>query len=182
MKTPKQKIDEVLDRLGISGVKASAMMRMPHTTFRKNMMDNSKSYKFTDKNYSDLLDYLINEIKYLVLAKNENEKVVDPVQYVNDTLTEIFKNYKTLSTQEGWVFEEEIIKVLDYMEEPEAFSDMKEYSDIIDTIESKTKRLKQPFDLHAYTNHTHNDKGAKHDRWYEYLGYRRKQIILKILE
>lgn len=30
----------------------------------------------------------------------------------------------------------------------------------------KTKRLKLPFDLHDYTNHAHNDKGAKNERWY----------------
>ena len=65
MKTPKQKIDEVLDRLGISGIKASSMMNIPHSTFRKNMMDSSKTYKFTDKNYSDLVDYLIDDYNSL---------------------------------------------------------------------------------------------------------------------
>lgn len=181
MKTPKQKIDEVLDRLGISGIKASSMMNIPHSTFRKNMMDTSKTYKFTDKNYSDLVDYLIDEIKLLVFEKKESKIKVDAVQLVKDELDNICNNYKSLSKQEGWNFTEEINKIIDYMEEPDAFLDMKVYASIIDTIEDKTKRNKQPFEVDTYTNYAHSDKDVKHDRWYEYLAYRRQQRLMDIL-
>lgn len=66
VETPKDKILMITERLGMSGVKAAEIMKIADNTFRKNKMESVSSHNFTEKNYTDLLDFILDEYQFLI--------------------------------------------------------------------------------------------------------------------
>lgn len=180
MKTPQEKIENIIERLGIIGTRAASVMKITPDRFRKNMSANIK-YQFTEQNYDDLIDFFVEELKYLLREKVDNTKAVQDFEHAKSTLTNIFKNYKTLSKEEDWDLIDEILKVLDFMDESEVFSEMKNYSDIIKYIEFETSLIRSPFMVVEYSRYILIRKRKQHNRWYQYYSYRRNETIADIL-
>jgi hypothetical protein len=65
VETPKDKIKMIMDRLGMTATIAAKAMEMPDSTFRKKIMPSSPLLTFTEKNYTDLLDFIIDEYQFL---------------------------------------------------------------------------------------------------------------------
>jgi hypothetical protein len=62
-KEPKDKIKNIVDRLGISPkIQAKAMKHRVDTVYKK-WYDNVADHNFSEKNYTDLKDYIQQEVK-----------------------------------------------------------------------------------------------------------------------
>lgn len=95
METPKDKIKMIMERLGMSGTIAAKAMSMPDSTFRKKVMPSLPHITFTEKNHSDLVDFLISEYPILI-DKPQFDVVPKPVKDVNlesDKLVDVDKAF-----------------------------------------------------------------------------------------
>jgi hypothetical protein len=182
METPTKKILMIIERLGMSGVKAAAIMQISENKFRKNKMESASSNNFTENNFTDLLDFLIDEVKFLItfdLTENLNnyDRIIDKIDH-------IYKNNPKNREKDDWNLFDELKAIVDLMEKKDAFSDMKVYQKIINHIEMKSEQLtSEPniFTHERYYNYVRSDKINSHNRWFDYLIYKRQQTILQIL-
>lgn len=185
METPKDRILMIMNRLGMSQTIASTAMSMPINTFRKNKMDTLKNNNFTEKNHSDLVDFLINEIQFLATYKRSINADVDAYQYVIDKIKKYYKNYNEYRKQEGWNLFEELKLVVDFMENPAVFSNLELYNKVIDNIVFESLLLKKKsniFTVDKYNDYALTDKKNDHTRWLEYMIFRRQKTIMEILK
>lgn len=177
MKTPKEKILSITERLGISASVAAKAMQITENTYRKNKSDSNLGHNFTEKNYTNLLGYILDEVKIILKENTDDVKPIITLDSINIRLDNLFANYESLSKEDDFNLTEEIFKILDDMDASDAFLNMKTYSDVVDRIEKETEGLTPPFDVLVYEVHLKRFKRRKHKRWGEYLGYRRQQII-----
>lgn len=185
METAREKIKMIMDRLGMSGSIAAKAMNMPDSTFRKKIMPSISNKPFTEKNHSDLVEYLIKEIEFLVTHKKANNKNVIPYEYVLDHYKDIYKNYKKYRKKEDWSLLDELTKVVDFMETSDVFSDIKLYTQIIDDIVFESTLIDNEsirFTVEKYNDYALSDKKMNHSKWFDYIIYRRQQIIKDILK
>jgi hypothetical protein len=185
MESPKDRILMIMDRLGMSQFVAANAMNMPINTFRKNKMESLKNNNFSEKNHSDLVDYLIEEIKFLVTYKKDTIADVDACQYVNDKIKNYYKKHNEYRKQEGWNLFEELKLIVDFMEKPVVFSDLDLYNQVIDNIVFESFLLKNEsniFTIYKYNDYALGDKKNNHTRWFEYMIYRRQKTIMDILK
>lgn len=184
METPKDKIKMIMDRLGMSGTIAAKAMKMPDSTFRKKIMPSLPNSTFTNKNHSDLVNYLIDEIRFLVTYKESHESALKDYEISIDQIRDIYKNYSKYRKQEDWNLFDELIKVVDFMEKPSVFSDIELYTKTIDHIASESDKLKNEtniFTVEKYDDYVHSDKKNVHTRWSDYMIRRRQKTIRDIL-
>ena len=185
METATEKIKMIMDRLGMAGSIAAKAMNMPDSTFRKKIMPSMSNKPFTEKNHSDLVEFLIKEIEFLVTHKKANNKEVIPYQYVLDQYRDIYKNYKKYRKQENWNLFDELTKVVDFMETSDVFNDIKIYTQIIDDIVFESNLIEneiERFTIEKYNNYALSDKKMHHSKWLDYVIYRRQQTIKDILK
>jgi hypothetical protein len=182
METPKEKIKIIMDRLGMSGNMAAKAMGMSYNTFRKKIMQTTATSPFIEKNYDDLVNFLIAEIKTLITTKNENE--LNNYENIIIKLEGIFTNYDKNKNDDDYILFNEIVKVINRMEIIDKFSDMIIYSKVINYINTKCELLTNDsnvFTVNKYDDYALGDKKNKHTRWVEYMIYRRQQTINDIL-
>ena len=184
METPKDKILRIIERLGMSGVKAAEIMKIADNTFRKNKMESVPSHNFTTKNYTDLIDFLIDEIKFLITYKESPLSDADAYRNVMDKIINIFYNYPKNSNEENWNLFDELKQVVDFMENPAVFNDIKVYSKTIDYIVFSSMLIENEpntFTSDKYSNYVHSDKIGNHVRWNNYIIHKRTERINEIL-
>ena len=172
----------IMDRLGMNGTIAAKAMGMPDNTFRKKIMPSSPSTSFSEKNHTDLVDFLIEEVKFLISQKNEIE--FNGYEYVVTTVGDIFNDYQINKYKEDYNLFDEIVKVVNCMETVEMFVDMSIYTRIINFITSKCELIEHEpniFTINKYNDYALNDKKNDQSRWLDYMIYRRQQIINDIL-
>lgn len=184
METPKERILMIMDRLGMSQTVAANAMNMPINTFRKNKMDTLKYNNFTEKNHSDLVDFLINEIQFLATYKRSINAEVNSYENSINKIRDIYKNYHKYRRLDDWNLFDELKNVVDFMEEPSVFSDIELYTKTIDDIVFESKMLKNEpniFTIDKYNDYVLCDKKNDHTRWFDYMISRRQKTIMDIL-
>ena len=184
METPKDKILMITERLGMSGVKAAEIMKIADNTFRKNKMESVPSHNFTTKNYTDLIDFLLVEIKFLITCKESSLNNEDAYQNVMGKIIKIYNNYPKYRKEENWNLFDNLKKVVDFMENPAVFNDIKVYSETIDYIVFSSMHLENEpniFTCDKYTDYVHSDKIGIHVRWNNYLIHKRTEKINELL-
>ena len=181
MKTPKDKILSITERLGISASVAAKAMQITENTYRKNKSHSNQGHNFTEKNYTNLLGYILDEVKIILKENADDAKPVITLESINIRLDNLFANYENLSKDDDFNLTEEIFKILDDMDDSDVFLNMKTYSNVIERIEKETENLTPPFDVVVYEVHLKRFKRKKHKRWGEYVRYRRQQIIDSII-
>jgi hypothetical protein len=182
MQTAKDSIKMIMERLGMNGTIAAKAMGMPDNTFRKKIMPSSPSTSFSEKNHTDLVDFLIEEVKVLILHKKEIE--FNGYEYVVTTVEAIFTDYKSNKYKEEYNLFDEIVKVVNFMETVETFVDMSIYKRIINFIASKCELIGNDpniFTIYKYHDYVVCDKKNDHSRWFDFMIYRRQQTINDIL-
>jgi len=185
METAREKIKMIMDRLGMAGSVAAKAMNMPDSTFRKKIMPSSSNKSFTEKNHSDLVEFLIKEIEFLVTHKKASKNDVIPYEYVLDRYKDIYKNYLKYKKQEEWNLFDELTKLVDFMENSDVFSDIKLYTQIIDDIVFESTLIDDEairFTVEKYNDYALSDKKINHSKWFDYIIYRRQQTIKEILK
>lgn len=182
MQTPKEKIDNIIERLGITGTKASLMMGITHDRYRKNTSAN-EAYEFNENNYTDLLDFLITELKTLISLKKVNDNSSVTLEMVVDKYFHIFLNHERYSKQEGWNLFDELKLVVDIMATSIAFGDEDIYTKVIDDILFQSTLTGDPngFTIEKYNDYVAQDRVNNHQRWHNYIIRRRQRTINDIL-
>ena len=182
MATPKEKIENIIERLGITGTKASLMMGITHDRYRKNTSAN-EAYQFTEKNYTDLLDFLITELKTLISLKKENDNSSVTLEMVVDKYFHIFLNHEKYSKQEGLNLFDELKMVVDVMATSIAFADDEIYTKVVDDILLQSTLIGDPngFTIEKYNDYVAQDRVNNNQRWYNYIIRRRQRTITDIL-
>lgn len=56
---PIDKVNKVLDDFGITGVKAAEAMGVTYSTFKSKRNPNNDRHSFNEKNYQDLINFII---------------------------------------------------------------------------------------------------------------------------
>lgn len=69
----KQKVLEIMDNFGMSGVKAAEAMSVTHATFRKKKDDNDTRHTFNEKNLRDLNNYIQEKALFTKAIMKEME-------------------------------------------------------------------------------------------------------------
>jgi len=67
---PIDKINKVLDDFGITGVKAAEAMGITYATFKSKRNPNNDRHSFNEKNYTDLVTFIIS-LAYKLEAANK---------------------------------------------------------------------------------------------------------------
>jgi hypothetical protein len=179
MESANDKILDILDRLGMSGVKASEIMKMSENTFRKKKMKTVGTHQFTDKNYNDLVNYLINEFKIITAKFNTVVNPQDVYNMVIDKISHVCQNKIQLATQDDWNLFDELKALVDSLESQPTFDNKDSYNSVIEFIEKATHN---DFDFYELYNHyVHSDKKNTHARWFSLLVYRRIKTIDDII-
>lgn len=62
---PIDKINKVLDDFGITGVKAAQSMGITYATFKSKRNPNNDRHSFNEKNYQDLVNFIIDQTRKL---------------------------------------------------------------------------------------------------------------------
>lgn len=183
MDTPKDKILNIVDRIGMSTTIAAKAMNIAENTFRKNKSDTLPRNNFTENNYNDLIDFLIGEIKFLIDYKNENTEILQSYEMVVDKYFHIFKNYAKYSKQEGWILFDELKLIVDAMEKGEAFNDDEMYTKVVDDILFNSALTRDPngFTIEKYREYISKDETNSHQKWHNYIIRRRQRTINDIL-
>lgn len=184
MKTPKDKILMIIERLGMSGVKAADVMNITDNTFRKNKMESVATHNFTEKNFTDLLDFLIRELKFLITVQ-EDGLGLNMYDLVTDKINHIFEKYPEYRKQEKWNLFNELKLVVDFMENGEIFEDIKLYEKIISYIIERSKSLvNEPnaFTIDRYDDYVHKDRINNHTRWHNLIVHIRNEKIRNIIK
>lgn len=183
MNSPKDKILLIIDRLGISTAVAAKAMFINENTFRKNKSDTLPRNNFTEKNFNDLLNFLIDELGFLIELKDMNSKLNMSLEEVISAYLDVFKNYSKYSKNENWNLFDELKKIVDNMEVSDVFKDDDLYTKIIDEIlfECVLKGYKDSFTIEKYKEYISNDNSNTHERWYNYIIRRRQRTIMDIL-
>ncbi|MDA6068949.1 hypothetical protein NJT12_04870 [Flavobacterium sp. AC] len=183
METPKDRILMIIERLGMSGVKAAEVMKITDNTFRKNKMESVLTHNFTEKNYNDLVDFLITEVKLLLSLKDSSLGITEAFKVAMD---KVYENYEKLNMESSnFNLFENLKTVVDWMEIPDSFgSNMRIYSNIINEIEKLSKDVDDPniFTIEKYNDYAHSDKIISHNRWFDFIANRRMNIINDILK
>lgn len=185
METPKDKIKMIMERLGMSGTIAAKAMSMPDSTFRKKVMPSLPHITFTEKNHSDLVDFLIDEIQFLVIYKKTNEIEINAYSNLLEKIKDSFKNYDNYRKLDDWNLFDELKSIVDSMETHEIFGDISHYTTIINTIEQESALLKNEpniFTVKKYNSYALGDKKKNHFRWFNYIDYSRQQKIKALLD
>lgn len=167
---------EIIDRLGMGTRKASEIMRMSDNTFRKKKMGTLKSYKFTQINYNDLVDFLINELKFLMSLSQS--QVANEQLNVIEKINNILENASECAKKEGWNVFDELKLVVDYMETSDTFKNMEMYYKIIEYLSTKSN---DEFSVEKYNEYVSKVKKSSYDRWREYIRFVRSKTIYDIL-
>lgn len=175
MESANDKILDILDRLGMSGVKASEIMKMSENTFRKKKMKTVDTHQFTDKNYNDLVNYLIDQFKTITSKFNTVPNPQDLYNMVIDKISHVCQNKIQFARQDGWNLFSELKAVVDSMESQSIFDNKDSYNSVIEFIEKSTQ---DDFDFYSlYDHYVHSDKKNPHARWFSLLIYRRLKTI-----
>ena len=184
MESPKEKIDDIVERLGMSGLKAAMMMNISYDRYRKNTSGND-AYKFSEKNYTDLFDYVITEMKSIISSRKENEIKIKmkSLEDVVVTYNDILLNYKKYNKQDDWNLFDALKKVVDNMETLQDFEDNELYDKVITDIIVLSALIRDPntFTIERYKDYVSKDKVNDHQRWHSYIIRRRKITINDIL-
>lgn len=173
----------IIDRLGMSTTVASQAMRINENTFRKNKSDALPRNNFTEKNFTDLLDFIIYELKFLIEYQSANIKLNVSLEEVVSSYLDLYNNYSKYKKIENWNLFDELKIIVDRMELSDAFKDDDLYTKIIDEIlfESALKRYDDSFTIEKYKDYILKDNLNSHDRWQRYIIRRRQRTIMDIL-
>lgn len=183
MDTPKDKILMITDRIGMSTSIASKAVSIAESTYRMNKSAALPRHNFTEKNFTDLLDFTITELKYLISYKEENTSKMKSFDDMVVRYFNIFKDYPTKSKQEGYNLFDDLKIILDEMETSDAFNDSEMYTKVIDNIAFESALIRDPntFTIEKYKDYISKDKSGIHERWHAYIIRRRHTIINDIL-
>lgn len=185
METPKDKIKMIMERLGMSGTVAAKAMNMPDSTFRKKVMPSLPLVTFSEKNHSDLVDFLIDEIQFLVIHKKTNDIEVNVYGNLLEKIKDTYQNYENYRKQDDWNLFDELKNIVNLMETLEDFADINRYTTIIDSIVMESDLLQNEpsiFTVQKYNTYVLGDKKNKHPRWLAYMIRRRQKLIQDILK
>lgn len=185
METAKDKIKLVIDRLGMSGSIAANAMGISYSAYQKKIMPSSSSSNtFSDKNYNDLVDFLVDEIKFILSYKENNDNTLSEFQSVVDKVNDLFDNFKEYSKVDDWILFDELKNIINEMEIINAFSNNDLYSKIVYDIELKCIDLKNEyheFTIVKFNDYALRDKKLKHYRWFNFMDEKRRKAIMDIL-
>lgn len=185
METPRDKIAMIVDRLGMSTEVASKAMNIREETFRANRRGTSSRNYFNEKNYNDLLDFIISELEYLIAYSFVNIKNADAYVYVADEVKRIFEEYPASGKKKGYSLFEELKAVVNYMETSDVFSNMEIYGEIIDDLIEKSSALENEadaFSIKRYNDYAYKGKKAEHSRWIAFTDHRRLKAVQEVLK
>lgn len=186
METPKDRILTIIERLGMSGVKAAEVMKITDNTFRKNKMESVITHNFSERNYNDLIDFLIDEVKFLISFKQTHLTISDALAKGLKEVDYLFKNYNKFKEENPeWNLFDNLKLVVDSFEIPASFEEnMNVYSRLIDEIESHCNYIDDPniFTIEKYNEYAQSDKTKSHNKWFEFMAYRRMNTINEILK
>ncbi|GEM_PF-1880872 len=184
METPRDKIIMILDRLGMSVKVAAKAMNIKEETFRRNRSGTDPRNYFNEKNYTDLLDFAISELEYLIAYSFTNSTNADHYSDAVSQIGRIFEEYPESKKKRGFSLFEELKAVVDGMEKGSVFSDMNLYAFLINDIVEKSSALENEpnaFTIKRYNNYVHSGKKSEHPRWISFINCRRQQAVHKIL-
>ncbi|MBB4802050.1 hypothetical protein HNP37_002111 [Flavobacterium nitrogenifigens] len=185
METPRDKIVMIVDRLGMSTEVAAKAMNIREQTFRANRRGTSSRNYFSEKNYTDLLDFIISEMEYLITYSFVNTKNADAYVYVADLAEKIFEDYPISRKKKGYSLFDELKTVVSYMETSEVFSDMEIYSEVIDDLIKKSAALENElnfFSIRRYNDYACKGKKKEHTMWIAFMDYRRRKAVKEVLK
>lgn len=172
-----EKIKEILNNFGMSNIKAAEVMCISINTFKRNNNDKELRNSFTEKNYQDLVDFVLFETVKLIKETSESSEII--ISEINTKITSLIH---LLSVKESDIdVIEELHNVIDSMEKSDVFECYSAYHSIIQRIETETiisGDVNNQWDVTKYK--THLGKSRKKDsKWANYLAQRRyKSLVL----
>lgn len=123
---------------------AAKAMNIAENTFRKNKSDTLPRNNFSEKNFTDLLDFTISELKFLISYKIANTNRMKSFEEVTEMYRNIFLNYHKHCKHEGWNLFDELKMIVDVMETLDEFGDDDLYTKVIDNILFESALLRDP--------------------------------------
>lgn len=185
METAREKILMITDRLGMSTAVAAKAMNIKEETFRKNRRGTESGNYFTQKNYTDLLDFTISELEYLIGYSYTNRNNADDYNHVSSEIKRIFEEFPESRKKKGFSLFDQLKEIVDFMENSDVFFDMELYAAVIDELIEKCSILKDErniFSIKNYTAYVSKGRKNRHLKWINFTNYRRQQAVQKILQ